>query len=58
MDSGMRKNSKKVTTGSRQPCDILHHWSEKGHLSSYQLIQHQLMNNPKSALISKTSINL
>jgi hypothetical protein len=37
MDSGMRKNSKKVTTGCRQPCDILHHWSGKGYLSSYQL---------------------
>ena len=35
MDSGMRKNSKKVTTGCRQPCDILHHWSGKGYLSSY-----------------------
>ena len=31
----MRKNSKKVTTGCRQPCDILHHWSGKGYLSSY-----------------------
>ena len=32
----MRKNSKKVTTGCRQPCDILHHWSGKGYLSSYK----------------------
>jgi len=39
MDSGMRKNSKKVTTGCRQPCDILHHWSRKGYLSSYRIWQ-------------------
>jgi hypothetical protein len=37
MDSDMRENSKKVTTGCRQPCDILHHWSGKGYLSSYKL---------------------
>ncbi len=41
MDSGMRKNSKKVTTGCRQPCDILHHWSGKGYLSSYDIFNSQ-----------------
>ena len=35
----MRKNSKKVTTGCRQPCDILYHWSGKGYLSSYKVFE-------------------